>query len=146
MCFLANNEEFVSLQAWKNLCRVVVTRVTLVWLFCLFSVLLFVYISYYSSSSARRVVNKHSLRTKCPVFCFVFYKQKLKDTCKMQVVYWMFHPQVLFVSQICGWDMAPVSSCDCPHLDCVGEVTKEELIQKSHVSDPPSWPCSLPHS
>lgn len=32
--------------------------------------------------------------------------------------------------------MPPVSSCDCPHLDCVGEITKEELIQKSHVSDP----------
>lgn len=32
--------------------------------------------------------------------------------------------------------MAPVSSCDCPHLDCVGEITKEELIQKSHVCNP----------
>lgn len=32
--------------------------------------------------------------------------------------------------------MAPLSSCDCPHLDCVGEVTKEELIQKSHVCNP----------
>uniref|UniRef100_A0A3Q3JY46 Ubiquitin carboxyl-terminal hydrolase n=1 Tax=Monopterus albus TaxID=43700 RepID=A0A3Q3JY46_MONAL len=28
--------------------------------------------------------------------------------------------------------MPPVTSCDCPHLDCVGEITKEELIQKSH--------------
>lgn len=35
--------------------------------------------------------------------------------------------------QTCEWAMAPVSSCDCPHLECVGEVTKEELIQKSHV-------------
>lgn len=26
------------------------------------------------------------------------------------------------------------SSSDCPHLECVGEITKEELIQKSHVS------------
>ncbi|KPP65904.1 ubiquitin carboxyl-terminal hydrolase 33-like [Scleropages formosus] len=25
-----------------------------------------------------------------------------------------------------------VANCDCPHLECVGEVTKEELIQKSH--------------
>lgn len=41
--------------------------------------------------------------------------------------------------------MAPVSSCDCPHLDCVGEVTKEELIQKSHVCNPqsPSSPLAL---
>uniref|UniRef100_A0A674PHR5 Ubiquitin carboxyl-terminal hydrolase n=1 Tax=Takifugu rubripes TaxID=31033 RepID=A0A674PHR5_TAKRU len=44
--------------------------------------------------------------------------------------------------------MAPVSSCDCPHLDCVGEVTKEELIQKSHgqcqdckVGGPNLWAC-----
>uniref|UniRef100_A0A3B3SA57 Ubiquitin carboxyl-terminal hydrolase 33 n=1 Tax=Paramormyrops kingsleyae TaxID=1676925 RepID=A0A3B3SA57_9TELE len=29
---------------------------------------------------------------------------------------------------------APGGSSDCPHLQCVGEVTKEELIQKSHVS------------
>ena len=28
------------------------------------------------------------------------------------------------------------SSGDCPHLECVGEITKEELIQKSHVSVP----------
>uniref|UniRef100_A0A8L0DSG9 Ubiquitin carboxyl-terminal hydrolase n=1 Tax=Oncorhynchus mykiss TaxID=8022 RepID=A0A8L0DSG9_ONCMY len=28
------------------------------------------------------------------------------------------------------------SSSDCPHLQCVGEITKEELILKSHVSTP----------
>uniref|UniRef100_A0A8C5GJ18 Ubiquitin carboxyl-terminal hydrolase n=1 Tax=Gouania willdenowi TaxID=441366 RepID=A0A8C5GJ18_GOUWI len=31
--------------------------------------------------------------------------------------------------------MPPASNCDCPHLDCVGEITKEELIKKSHVSN-----------
>uniref|UniRef100_A0A665XDQ9 Ubiquitin carboxyl-terminal hydrolase n=1 Tax=Echeneis naucrates TaxID=173247 RepID=A0A665XDQ9_ECHNA len=37
---------------------------------------------------------------------------------------------------------------DCPHLDCVGEITKEELIQKSHgqcqdckVGGPNLWAC-----
>uniref|UniRef100_A0A672L7S6 Ubiquitin carboxyl-terminal hydrolase n=1 Tax=Sinocyclocheilus grahami TaxID=75366 RepID=A0A672L7S6_SINGR len=30
--------------------------------------------------------------------------------------------------------MSGASSNDCPHLECVGEITKEELIQKSHVS------------
>lgn len=25
-------------------------------------------------------------------------------------------------------------ACECPHLESLGEVTKEELIQKSHVS------------
>uniref|UniRef100_A0A673BKV9 Ubiquitin carboxyl-terminal hydrolase n=1 Tax=Sphaeramia orbicularis TaxID=375764 RepID=A0A673BKV9_9TELE len=42
----------------------------------------------------------------------------------------------------------PPSSCDCPHLDCVGEITKEELIQKSHgqcqdckVGGPNLWAC-----
>uniref|UniRef100_A0A7N6BKA7 Ubiquitin carboxyl-terminal hydrolase n=1 Tax=Anabas testudineus TaxID=64144 RepID=A0A7N6BKA7_ANATE len=41
-----------------------------------------------------------------------------------------------------------MSSCDCPHLDCVGEITKEELIQKSHgqcqdckVGGPNLWAC-----
>uniref|UniRef100_A0A672I420 Ubiquitin carboxyl-terminal hydrolase n=1 Tax=Salarias fasciatus TaxID=181472 RepID=A0A672I420_SALFA len=38
--------------------------------------------------------------------------------------------------------MPPASSCDCPHLDCVGEITKEELIQKSHVSDLRSNGCA----
>ncbi|KAM4604818.1 ubiquitin carboxyl-terminal hydrolase 33 isoform 1-T1 [Polymixia lowei] len=40
------------------------------------------------------------------------------------------------------------SSCDCPHLECVGEITKEELIQKSHgqcqdckVGGPNLWAC-----
>uniref|UniRef100_A0A8D3CXN2 Ubiquitin carboxyl-terminal hydrolase 33 n=1 Tax=Scophthalmus maximus TaxID=52904 RepID=A0A8D3CXN2_SCOMX len=44
--------------------------------------------------------------------------------------------------------MPLVSSCDCPHLDCVGEITKEELIQKSHgqcqdckVGGPNLWAC-----
>ncbi|XP_041847241.1 ubiquitin carboxyl-terminal hydrolase 33 isoform X1 [Melanotaenia boesemani] len=44
--------------------------------------------------------------------------------------------------------MPPSSSCDCPHLDCVGEITKEELIQKSHgqcqdckVRGPNLWAC-----
>ncbi|KAK5919887.1 hypothetical protein CgunFtcFv8_023747 [Champsocephalus gunnari] len=44
--------------------------------------------------------------------------------------------------------MSPGSSCDCPHLDCVGEITKEELIQKSHgqcqdckVGGPNLWAC-----
>uniref|UniRef100_A0A8C6NSI1 Ubiquitin carboxyl-terminal hydrolase n=1 Tax=Nothobranchius furzeri TaxID=105023 RepID=A0A8C6NSI1_NOTFU len=44
--------------------------------------------------------------------------------------------------------MSPTSSCDCPHLDCVGEITKEELIQKSHgqcqdckVRGPNLWAC-----
>uniref|UniRef100_A0A3Q2E6S8 Ubiquitin carboxyl-terminal hydrolase n=1 Tax=Cyprinodon variegatus TaxID=28743 RepID=A0A3Q2E6S8_CYPVA len=44
--------------------------------------------------------------------------------------------------------MPPTSSCDCPHLDCVGEITKEELIQKSHgqcqdckVRGPNLWAC-----
>uniref|UniRef100_A0AAQ5X0N7 Ubiquitin carboxyl-terminal hydrolase n=1 Tax=Amphiprion ocellaris TaxID=80972 RepID=A0AAQ5X0N7_AMPOC len=39
-------------------------------------------------------------------------------------------------------------NCDCPHLDCVGEITKEELIQKSHgqcqdckVGGPNLWAC-----
>ncbi|KAI5612618.1 ubiquitin carboxyl-terminal hydrolase 33, partial [Silurus asotus] len=39
-------------------------------------------------------------------------------------------------------------SCDCPHLECVGEITKEELIQKSHgqcqdckVGGPNLWAC-----
>uniref|UniRef100_A0A8C8E080 Ubiquitin carboxyl-terminal hydrolase 33 n=1 Tax=Oryzias sinensis TaxID=183150 RepID=A0A8C8E080_9TELE len=42
----------------------------------------------------------------------------------------------------------PPSSCDCPHLACVGEITKEELIQKSHghcrdcnVKGPNLWAC-----
>lgn len=30
--------------------------------------------------------------------------------------------------------MSGASGNDCPHLECVGEITKEELIQKSHVS------------
>uniref|UniRef100_A0A8C9V1P6 Ubiquitin carboxyl-terminal hydrolase n=1 Tax=Scleropages formosus TaxID=113540 RepID=A0A8C9V1P6_SCLFO len=41
-----------------------------------------------------------------------------------------------------------VANCDCPHLECVGEVTKEELIQKSHgqcqdckVGGPNLWAC-----
>ncbi|KAG5285528.1 hypothetical protein AALO_G00004400 [Alosa alosa] len=40
------------------------------------------------------------------------------------------------------------SSSDCPHLECVGEITKEELIQKSHgqcqdckVGGPNLWAC-----
>ncbi|XP_075877900.1 ubiquitin carboxyl-terminal hydrolase 33 [Nelusetta ayraudi] len=44
--------------------------------------------------------------------------------------------------------MAPLSSSDCPHLECVGEVTKEELILKSHgqcqdckVGGPNLWAC-----
>ncbi|XP_035026744.1 ubiquitin carboxyl-terminal hydrolase 33 isoform X1 [Hippoglossus stenolepis] len=44
--------------------------------------------------------------------------------------------------------MPLVSNCDCPHLDCVGEITKEELIQKSHgqcqdckVGGPNLWAC-----
>ncbi|KAK7944879.1 hypothetical protein WMY93_000607 [Mugilogobius chulae] len=44
--------------------------------------------------------------------------------------------------------MPPASSSDCPHLDCVGEITKEELIQKSHgqcqdceVGGPNLWAC-----
>ncbi|XP_076004469.1 ubiquitin carboxyl-terminal hydrolase 33 isoform X2 [Genypterus blacodes] len=44
--------------------------------------------------------------------------------------------------------MSPGLSCDCPHLDCVGEITKEELIQKSHgqcqdckVGGPNLWAC-----
>ncbi|XP_053739765.1 ubiquitin carboxyl-terminal hydrolase 33 [Synchiropus splendidus] len=41
-----------------------------------------------------------------------------------------------------------MTNCDCPHLDCVGEITKEELIQKSHgqcqdckVGGPNLWAC-----
>lgn len=64
--------------------------------------------------------------------------------------HFVFLPQSLSfslcLSQPCRWVMPPASSCDCPHLDCVGEITKEELIQKSHVSDPPSQPCQLPYS
>uniref|UniRef100_A0A8C5GIQ6 Ubiquitin carboxyl-terminal hydrolase n=1 Tax=Gouania willdenowi TaxID=441366 RepID=A0A8C5GIQ6_GOUWI len=44
--------------------------------------------------------------------------------------------------------MPPASNCDCPHLDCVGEITKEELIKKSHgqcqdckVGGPNLWAC-----
>ncbi|XP_061879259.1 ubiquitin carboxyl-terminal hydrolase 33 isoform X2 [Entelurus aequoreus] len=44
--------------------------------------------------------------------------------------------------------MPLATSCDCPHLDCVGEITKEELIQKSHgqcqdckVGGPNLWAC-----
>uniref|UniRef100_A0A673GVK0 Ubiquitin carboxyl-terminal hydrolase n=1 Tax=Sinocyclocheilus rhinocerous TaxID=307959 RepID=A0A673GVK0_9TELE len=44
--------------------------------------------------------------------------------------------------------MLAASSNDCPHLDCVGEITKEELIQKSHgqcqdckVGGPNLWAC-----
>ncbi|XP_041698888.1 ubiquitin carboxyl-terminal hydrolase 33 isoform X1 [Coregonus clupeaformis] len=40
------------------------------------------------------------------------------------------------------------SSSDCPHLECVGEITKEELIHKSHgqcqdckVGGPNLWAC-----
>lgn len=40
------------------------------------------------------------------------------------------------------------STCDCLHLECVGEITKEELIQKSHgqckdcnVGGPNLWAC-----
>ncbi|KAM6948949.1 ubiquitin carboxyl-terminal hydrolase 33 isoform 2-T2 [Aplochiton taeniatus] len=40
------------------------------------------------------------------------------------------------------------SGSDCPHLECVGEITKEELIQKSHgqcqdckVGGPNLWAC-----
>ncbi|CAL8278771.1 unnamed protein product [Lota lota] len=43
--------------------------------------------------------------------------------------------------------MSPAQS-DCPHLECVGEITKEELIQKSHgqcqdckVGGPNLWAC-----
>ncbi|KAL4608275.1 ubiquitin carboxyl-terminal hydrolase 33 [Arapaima gigas] len=41
-----------------------------------------------------------------------------------------------------------MANCDCPHLECVGEITKEELIQKSHgqcqdckVGGPNLWAC-----
>uniref|UniRef100_A0AAR2LY20 Ubiquitin carboxyl-terminal hydrolase n=1 Tax=Pygocentrus nattereri TaxID=42514 RepID=A0AAR2LY20_PYGNA len=44
--------------------------------------------------------------------------------------------------------MPASSSCDCLHLECVGEITKEELIQKSHgqcqdckVGGPNLWAC-----
>ncbi|TRY77696.1 hypothetical protein DNTS_018891 [Danionella cerebrum] len=44
--------------------------------------------------------------------------------------------------------MSGVSCSDCPHLECVGEITKEELIQKSHsqcqdckVGGPNLWAC-----
>uniref|UniRef100_A0A671QLS0 Ubiquitin carboxyl-terminal hydrolase n=1 Tax=Sinocyclocheilus anshuiensis TaxID=1608454 RepID=A0A671QLS0_9TELE len=44
--------------------------------------------------------------------------------------------------------MSAASSNDCPHLDCVGEITKEELIRKSHgqcqdckVGGPNLWAC-----
>uniref|UniRef100_A0A8C2PXQ8 Ubiquitin carboxyl-terminal hydrolase n=1 Tax=Cyprinus carpio TaxID=7962 RepID=A0A8C2PXQ8_CYPCA len=44
--------------------------------------------------------------------------------------------------------MSVASSNDCPHLECVGEITKEELIQKSHgqcqdckVGGPNLWAC-----
>ncbi|XP_051989437.1 LOW QUALITY PROTEIN: ubiquitin carboxyl-terminal hydrolase 33 [Xyrauchen texanus] len=44
--------------------------------------------------------------------------------------------------------MPGASSNDCPHLECVGEITKEELIQKSHgqcqdckVWGPNLWAC-----
>ncbi|KAK2860906.1 hypothetical protein Q7C36_005072 [Tachysurus vachellii] len=44
--------------------------------------------------------------------------------------------------------MLAASSCDCPHLECVGEITKDELIQKSHgqcqdcsVGGPNLWAC-----
>uniref|UniRef100_A0A8C6TND4 Ubiquitin carboxyl-terminal hydrolase n=1 Tax=Neogobius melanostomus TaxID=47308 RepID=A0A8C6TND4_9GOBI len=44
--------------------------------------------------------------------------------------------------------MPRASSSDCPHLDSVGEITKEELIQKSHgkcqdceVGGPNLWAC-----
>uniref|UniRef100_A0A8C1NNQ1 Ubiquitin carboxyl-terminal hydrolase n=1 Tax=Cyprinus carpio TaxID=7962 RepID=A0A8C1NNQ1_CYPCA len=44
--------------------------------------------------------------------------------------------------------MSAASSNDCPHLDSVGEITKEELIQKSHgqcqdckVGGPNLWAC-----
>uniref|UniRef100_W5M7P3 Ubiquitin carboxyl-terminal hydrolase n=1 Tax=Lepisosteus oculatus TaxID=7918 RepID=W5M7P3_LEPOC len=45
--------------------------------------------------------------------------------------------------------MSPVGvNGDCPHLECVGEITKEELIQKSHgkcqdckVGGPNLWAC-----
>uniref|UniRef100_A0A673ITQ1 Ubiquitin carboxyl-terminal hydrolase n=1 Tax=Sinocyclocheilus rhinocerous TaxID=307959 RepID=A0A673ITQ1_9TELE len=44
--------------------------------------------------------------------------------------------------------MSGASSNDCPHLECVGEITKEELIQKSHgqcqdckVGGPNLWAC-----
>ncbi|TNN88524.1 Ubiquitin carboxyl-terminal hydrolase 33 [Liparis tanakae] len=49
---------------------------------------------------------------------------------------------------VIGSLMLPASGCDCPHLDCVGEITKEELIQKSHghcqdckVGGPNLWAC-----
>uniref|UniRef100_A0A8C4YZI0 Ubiquitin carboxyl-terminal hydrolase n=1 Tax=Gadus morhua TaxID=8049 RepID=A0A8C4YZI0_GADMO len=42
----------------------------------------------------------------------------------------------------------PPAQGDCPHLECVGEITKEELIQKSHgqcqdckVGGPNLWAC-----
>ncbi|KAJ8406397.1 hypothetical protein AAFF_G00306280 [Aldrovandia affinis] len=46
-------------------------------------------------------------------------------------------------------EMSPAAAnSDCPHLECVGEITKEELIQKSHgqcldckVSGPNLWAC-----
>lgn len=60
---------------------------------------------------------------KCPGLC---------DSLLTQVVFYMLFLSLLL--QTCGGLMLPVSSCDCPHLDCVGEITKEELIQKSHVS------------
>ncbi|KAB5579779.1 hypothetical protein PHYPO_G00198900 [Pangasianodon hypophthalmus] len=48
----------------------------------------------------------------------------------------------------CDRVMPAASSCDCPHLECVGEITKEELIQKSHgqcqdcrVGGPNLWAC-----
>lgn len=81
---------------------------------------------------------RSSILSEQDVLLFVF-RNRTHLKCKPCVLKVWF---ASFVFQICGRNMAPLSSCDCPHLDCVGEVTKEELIQKSHVSDAPSWPSS----
>uniref|UniRef100_A0A8C9WY79 Ubiquitin carboxyl-terminal hydrolase n=1 Tax=Sander lucioperca TaxID=283035 RepID=A0A8C9WY79_SANLU len=54
----------------------------------------------------------------------------------------------MFLDSLVELVMPPASSCDCPHLDSVGEITKEELIQKSHgqcqdckVGGPNLWAC-----
>lgn len=132
MHFLTNKKRNLSaMQTRKDLCGVAMTQAP----WCDFLLLV---LWVYAPLPYQIPAVRSSILSEQDVLLFVF-RNRTHLKCKLSVLKVWF---ASFVFQICGWDMAPLSSCDCPHLDCVGEVTKEELIQKSHVSDVPSWPPS----
>lgn len=122
---------------------VVVSRVTAAWLFCL-SVLCFGYLL--SAGIKYRMWGRGYMFLFLPLLVGYY-----KTSCILcsSLVWKMKTPPteccVCFASlaQTCGWAMPSGSSSDCLHLDCVGEITKEELIEKSHVSSLHSWSCPL---